>query len=254
MEQLIPLKKAEIPTTDFQAGVMLLVDKPKDWTSFDVVNKVRWALRKRLNVKKIKVGHSGTLDPMATGLLILCIGKFTKKLSLLEGLPKSYNGTMKFGETTPSYDAESEVDGTFPIHHISKEFLLEKTEQFKGWIDQTPPMFSAIKVKGQPLYKLARKGIKIEIKSRKVEITKYDLPRIEMPEVDFEIDCSKGTYIRSLAYDLGKAADCGAHLIALRRTSIGDYSIDDAFDLKELVGLIHPEGVERAQRDSEKRG
>ena len=245
MEQLIPLKKEDIATADFQAGVMLLVDKPKDWTSFDVVNKVRWAIRKKLNVKKIKVGHSGTLDPMATGLLVLCIGKWTKKLSLLEGLPKSYHGTMKFGETTPSYDAESEVDGTFPTDHISKELLIEKTEQFKGWIDQTPPMFSAIKVKGQPLYKLARKGIKIEIKSRKVEITKYELPRVEMPEVDFEIDCSKGTYIRSLAYDLGKAADSGAHLIALRRTSIGDYSIDNAFDLMELVELIHPEHANR---------
>lgn len=235
---LTPLVSDQIPTADWQAGAMLLVDKPKDWTSFDVVNKLRWAIRRKLNVKKIKVGHSGTLDPMATGLLIICVGKFTKRLSELERLPKSYDGTMKFGETTPSYDAESEVDQTFPIENLTADFIQEKTEQFKGWIDQKPPMFSAIKVNGQPLYKLARKGKTIEVKTRKVEVTKFDLSRIELPEVDFEVDCSKGTYIRSLAFDLGKAADNGAHLIALKRTSIGEYSLDNAFDLEELVKLI----------------
>lgn len=235
---LTPLISDQIPTADWQAGAMLLVDKPKDWTSFDVVNKLRWAIRRKLNVKKIKVGHSGTLDPMATGLLIICVGKFTKRLSELEGLPKSYHGTMKFGETTPSYDAESEVDQTFPIENLTANMIQEKTEQFKGWIDQKPPMFSAIKVNGQPLYKLARKGKTIEVKTRKVEVTKFDLSRIELPEVDFEVDCSKGTYIRSLAFDLGQAADNGAHLIALKRTSIGEYSLDNAFDLEELVKLI----------------
>ena len=235
---LTPLISDQIPTADWQAGAMLLVDKPKDWTSFDVVNKLRWAIRRKLNVKKIKVGHSGTLDPMATGLLIICVGKFTKRLSELEGLPKSYDGTMKFGETTPSYDAESEVDQTFPIENLTADIIQDKTEQFKGWIDQKPPMFSAIKVNGQPLYKLARKGKTIEVKTRKVEVTKFDLSRIELPEVDFEVDCSKGTYIRSLAFDLGKAADNGAHLTALKRTSIGEYSLDNAFDLEELVKLI----------------
>lgn len=233
-----PLLSENVPTADFLAGTMLLVDKPKDWTSFDVVNKIRGTLRYKLGVKKIKVGHSGTLDPMATGLLIICTGKWTKQLFHLEGLPKSYHGTLKLGETTPSYDAESEVDKTFPTEHITDELLFAERDKFMGKIDQRPPMFSAIKVKGQPLYKLARKGISIEVKTREVEIKKFDLTKVEMPNVDFEVDCSKGTYIRSLAHDLGQAVNSGAHLTALRRTKIGEYSIENAFELPKLIELI----------------
>lgn len=235
---LTPLISSEIADADWQSGAMLLVDKPKGWTSFDVVNKLRWAIRRKLNVKKIKVGHSGTLDPMATGLLIICVGKFTKRLQELEGLPKSYTGTMEFGAKTPSYDAESEVSETFPIENLTPERITQQLDNFKGWIDQKPPMFSAIKVNGQPLYKLARKGKTIEVKSRRVEVTKFELTNIELPKVDFEVDCSKGTYIRSLAHDLGASVDNGAYLSALRRSSIGKYAIQDAFVLEELVKLI----------------
>jgi len=212
IENISPLKLEEIPAVDFQAGVMLLVDKPN--------------------------GHSGTLDPMATGLLIICVGKYTKKLQHFEGLGKSYTGTIKFGETTPSYDAESEVDGTFPIENLKKEAILAEAEKTLGWIDQYPPMFSAIKINGQPLYKLARKGITIERKPRKVEIQKFDLTKFELPFVDFESEVSKGTYIRSLAHDLGQSVNNGAHLTALRRTKIGDFSIENAFNLEELVAEI----------------
>jgi tRNA pseudouridine55 synthase len=223
---------------DFQAGATLLVDKPKDWTSFDVVNKIRYKLRKKLGVKKIKVGHAGTLDPMATGLLIICTGKFTKKLAEFQGLPKSYAGTIKLGETTPSYDAETPVEETFPTSHISPELLEEQRLTFLGAQQQLPPMFSAIKVDGQPLYKKARKGISVELKPRPVTIHRFDITQVEMPSLDFEVDCSKGTYIRSLAYDYGRALGSGGHLTALRRTSIGDYRIEDAWNLDNLLVFV----------------
>ena len=224
-----------VSTYDFLAGASLLVDKPKDWTSFDVVNKIRYALRKRLEVKKIKVGHAGTLDPMATGLLIICTGKATKTLNELQGLYKEYTGTIYFGGTTPSFDAETEIDESFPVDHITPALLEEARLQFLGDIEQVPPIFSAIKVGGQPLYKKARRGEKVEIKARSVHIYEMEFTRIELPEVDFYVKCSKGTYIRSLAHDLGKAVGSGAHLIALRRTRIGDYSIDQAWELDQLI-------------------
>lgn len=226
------------PKYDFKAGALLLVDKPKTWTSFDVVNKIRYKLKHTLGVKKIKVGHSGTLDPMATGLLIICTGKFTKKLNELQGLPKSYTGTIKLGATTASYDAEEKEDELFPIDNITPELIEETRQKFVGKIEQVPPMFSAIKVDGQPLYKKARKGEMVEVKSRTVKIKQFKITKIDMPFLDFKVSCSKGTYIRSLAYDFGKAMNNGAYLTELRRTKVGDFSIDDAWDLDVLINYI----------------
>ncbi|MEM0992898.1 MAG: tRNA pseudouridine(55) synthase TruB [Bacteroidota bacterium] len=223
---------------DFQKGSMLLVDKPQEWTSFDVVNKLRAAIRKKLGIKKIKVGHAGTLDPMATGLLIICTGKFTKKLSDYQGMTKSYTGTLKLGATTPSYDAETAVDANFEIDHINEALLEQARQQFLGALEQLPPIFSAIKVDGQPLYKKARKGEKVEVKARPVHIYDFELTTIELPHVSFSVTCSKGTYIRSLAYDFGKAVNSGAYLTSLRRTKIGTYSVEDAWNLEDLVDAI----------------
>lgn len=227
------------PPFDFRAGALLLINKPKGWTSFDVVNKVRYAIRKLYGQKKFKVGHSGTLDPMATGLLLICTGKWTKQLEGLQGMPKSYTGTIQLGATTPSYDAETAVDQRFPTEHITETELAAAIAQLSGTIEQVPPMFSAIKVDGQPLYKRARKGETIKIKARTVEISRFDLTRIELPEVDFIVDCSKGTYIRSLAYDLGKLLDNGGYLSALCRTSIGQYQLENAWEVADLVNHIN---------------
>ena len=226
------------PNYDFQQGATLLVNKPKDWTSFDVVNKIRNHLRKKLGVKKIKVGHSGTLDPMATGLLIICTGKSTKKLHEFQGLPKTYTGTITLGATTPSYDAETEIDQSFPTDHIDTDLLDEKRHLFVGPLEQLPPMYSAIKVDGEPLYKKARKGIVIEVKARPVEIFKFELTEVRLPEVDFHVDCSKGTYIRSLAYDFGKALGSGGYLSALCRSSVGEFKLEDAWILEDLINFI----------------
>lgn len=226
------------PKYDFKAGALLLVDKPKTWTSFDVVNKIRYKLKHTLGVKKIKVGHSGTLDPLATGLLIICTGKFTKKLNELQGLPKTYTGTIKLGATTASYDAEEKEDKTFPTDNITPELIESTRQQFEGYIEQVPPMFSAIKVDGQPLYKKARKGEMVEVKPRTVEISDFKIMKIDMPFVDFEVSCSKGTYIRSLAYDFGKAMNNGGYLTELRRTQVGDYYIEEAWDLEALLTHI----------------
>ena len=198
-------------------------------------------MRHITGVKRIKVGHAGTLDPMATGLLIICTGKFTKKLTDFQGLDKTYTGTLQLGKTTPSYDAETEADATFPTEHITDELLHEKTKQFTGDIEQIPPMYSAIKVDGKRLYKAARRGEVVERKPRNVRVDAFDLTRIELPEVDFSVTCSKGTYIRSLAYDLGEAVDSGAYLTALCRTRIGDFKLEDAWDLEALIAML--EGI-----------
>lgn len=216
-------------------GAMLLVDKPQGWTSFDVVNKIRYKLKQLLGVKKIKVGHAGTLDPLATGLLIICTGGATKKIDLYQGMEKEYRGTISFGASTPSFDAETEPDASYPYDHISPQMLEEVKAQFLGEIDQVPPLFSAIKVDGQPLYQKARQGIAMEVKPRKVSIHSLEWTRIELPEVDFVVQCSKGTYIRSLAHDLGKALGSGAYLSRLVRTRIGEYSLEDAWGLEELI-------------------
>lgn len=231
------------PPFDFREGTLLLVNKPHGWTSFDVVNKVRYAIRKLYGQKKFKVGHAGTLDPMATGLLVLCTGKWTKRLQELQGLPKTYTGTLKLGATTPSYDAETEPDETFPIEHITETMLQAAVAGLTGDIQQVPPMFSAIKVDGQPLYKKARKGEMIEINARPVHIARFELSNIQLPEVDFAVDCSKGTYIRSLAYDLGQAVDSGAYLTALCRTKVGEFALEDAWEVEELFDYIN--GLER---------
>lgn len=240
-----------VPRYDFKAGTTLLVDKPQGWTSFDVVNKVRYKIKHRLKVKKIKVGHSGTLDPMATGLLVLCTGKFTKKLNDLQGLSKSYTGTMFVGATTPSYDAESEIQERFPTSHITPELIEQARQQFTGKIQQVPPMFSAIKVDGQPLYKKARKGEVIEVEPREVEIFSFKITRVELPEIDFEVSCSKGTYIRSLAHDFGIALQSGAYLTALRRTKVGDFDIENAWSLDNLVAFIENGPVIGAEKAAE---
>lgn len=241
MENPLPHPVTDIESTDFKAGAVLLVDKPLTWTSFDVVNKIRHSLKKRLGVKKIKVGHAGTLDPMATGLLIICTGKMTKRIDEFQGMPKEYTGTMRLGASTPSYDAETEPDNLFPTDHITKEDIDNVRTSLTGAIEQLPPMFSAIKVDGQPLYKRARKGQVIEVKARPVFIHQFDITKVEMPNIDFKINCSKGTYIRSIAHDFGKALQSGAYLTALCRTKIGIYENENAWNLEEFVEQLRVE-------------
>ncbi|WP_418500745.1 tRNA pseudouridine(55) synthase TruB [Flagellimonas sp.] len=213
---------------DFLNGEILLIDKPLEWSSFQAVNALKWAIRKKFNLKKIKIGHAGTLDPLATGLLVICTGKFTKKIPELQGQVKEYTGTFTLGATTPSYDLETEVHQTFPIDHITEAAIKKVANQFLGEIDQVPPVFSALKKDGKRLYELAREGKEVDIKSRKVEILEFEITRVTLPEVDFRVVCSKGTYIRSLAHDFGKALGSGAHLSALRRTKIGDFNVNNA--------------------------
>ena len=217
---------------DFKEGQLLLIDKPLEWTSFQVVNKVRWLIRKKHNIKKIKVGHAGTLDPLASGLLILCTGKLTKRIENLQGQIKEYTGTLELGATTPSYDLETTIDQTFPTDHLTETVIHSATQQFLGEIDQYPPVFSAIKKEGKRLYEFARAGEEVEIKSRKITIEQFEITAIRDLQVDFRVVCSKGTYIRSLAHDFGKALNTGAHLTSLRRTGIGHYRIEDAMDLE----------------------
>ena len=219
----------------YKNGQVLLIDKPLTWTSFQVVNKLRWEIRQRFNIKKIKVGHAGTLDPLATGLLIICTGKQTKQINTYQGQVKEYRGTFTLGGTTPSYDLETEIDNTFPTAHITEELLHETTKQFIGEIQQKPPIFSAIKKDGKRLYELARKGETIEIKERIVTVSSFEITKIKLPEVEFRIICSKGTYIRSIAFDYGKALNSGGYLSALRRTKIGNFSVDDAFSVEEFI-------------------
>jgi len=213
---------------DFTSGQVLLIDKPLRWSSFQAVNKVKWVLKSKLKLKKIKVGHAGTLDPLATGLLIVCTGKATKSIAEIQAQRKEYTGTFLLGATTPSFDLETEIDQKFPIDHITPEKLLVAATSLTGEIEQKPPIFSAIKKDGKRLYEHARAGETVEIATRKTTVYEFELTRIQMPEVDFRIACSKGTYIRSMADDFGKALASGAHLTALRRTKIGDYSVEDA--------------------------
>ena len=219
----------------YKNGQVLLIDKPLTWTSFQVVNKLRWEIRQRFDIKKIKVGHAGTLDPLATGLLIICTGKQTKQIDTYQGQVKEYTGTFTLGGTTPSYDLETEINNTFPTAHITEELLHETTKQFIGEIQQKPPIFSAIKKDGKRLYELARKGETIEIKERIVTVSSFEITKIKLPEVEFRIICSKGTYIRSIAFDYGKALNSGGYLSALRRTKIGNFSVDDAFSVEEFI-------------------
>jgi len=223
---------------DFKNGQILLIDKPLNWTSFQVVNKLRWVIRKKYNIKKIKVGHAGTLDPLATGLLIICTGKFTKNINIFQAEKKEYTGTIILGSTTPSFDLETAINETFSTNHITDKKIKEATKLFLGEIEQTPPLYSAIKKDGVRLYELARKGETTEIKSRKVTIFDFEITKINMPNVEFRIICSKGTYIRSIANDFGKALDSGAHLSKLRRTKSGDFNVEKAITPEQFIKKI----------------
>ena len=217
---------------DYLNGQIILIDKPLHWTSFQAVNKMKYALINKAGLpKKFKIGHAGTLDPLASGLLLVCTGKFTKRISELQGQAKEYTGTFYIGATTPSYDLETEIDATFDTSHIDEALIQETVPQFLGEIDQKPPVFSAIKKDGIRLYEHARAGEFVEIESRKTTIHEFEITRIALPEIDFRVVCSKGTYIRSLAYDFGKAMNSGSHLIELRRTRIGDYNVFNAIDV-----------------------
>jgi tRNA pseudouridine55 synthase len=220
---------------DFKNGQILLIDKPLTWSSFQAVNKLRWHIKQRFKIKKIKVGHAGTLDPLATGLLIICTGKQTKEIHTYQGQIKEYTGVFTLGATTPSYDLETEIDQTFSTEHITEELLKETTKQFVGDIQQKPPIFSAIKKDGKRLYELARKGETTEIQARTVTVSKFEITGVNLPNVEFKIVCSKGTYIRSLAYDFGNALKSGAHLSALRRTKIGNFSVEDASSIEDFI-------------------
>jgi tRNA pseudouridine55 synthase len=220
---------------DYKDGQVLLFDKPLEWSSFQLVNKVRWLIRKNLHIKKIKVGHAGTLDPLATGLMIICTGKFTKRINEFMGQAKEYTGTITLGGTTPSYDLETEIDQTFAIDHISEGMIYAFAKAYTGTIQQRPPIFSALKKDGKRLYEFARKGETVDIPARETTIHEFEITRIALPEVDFRVSCSKGTYIRSLAYDFGKGLDSGAHLTALRRTKIGDHNVRNAITIEAFI-------------------
>ena len=226
---------------DYKNGKVLLIDKPLEWTSFQAVNKIRWHIKKQFNLKKIKVGHAGTLDPLATGLLIICTGKQTKSIDTYQGQIKEYTGTITIGATTPSYDLETEINETFPVEHITKKLIHETTQQFIGEIDQKPPIFSAIKKDGKRLYELARQGKTTEIKSRKITINTFEITSIKGNNLNFRVVCSKGTYIRSLAHDFGVALNSGAHLTTLRRTKIGDFSVEKALSIDDFITRLRTE-------------
>jgi len=222
-------------------GVVLLLDKPLTWSSFDVVRKLKNILRPR------KIGHAGTLDPLATGLLILCTGKMTKQIDQIQAQEKEYTGTFRLGQTTPSFDLETPVDAEAPYQHLTEQDVVAAAQTFVGQIEQTPPLFSAVKVNGERAYEVARRGGEAEIKAKTIEIKAFDITRVALPEVDFRIVCSKGTYVRSLARDLGAALGCGAHLTRLMRTRIGDYQLADAFTIEALE-------AQRAPRPESERG
>ena len=228
------MSKTTLADFDFETGEVLLVDKPLTWTSFDVVRKVKNVL----GIKKI--GHAGTLDPLATGLLILCTGRKTKDIDQIQAQEKEYVGTFRLGETTSSFDLETAVDLVRPYAHLTDAEITAAILPFIGTIQQTPPLFSAVKIDGQRAYEIARKGLDAEIKSKTVEIKTFELTRIALPEVDFRVVCSKGTYVRGLARDLGVALGCGAHLTRLVRTRIGEYRVEDAFSLEAIEALRPP--------------
>lgn len=223
----------------FLSGQVILIDKPLNWTSFQVVNKVRWLIKKNIGVKKIKVGHAGTLDPLATGLLILCCGKMTKEIEGFQGQEKTYSGTLELGATTPSYDLETEIDKTYPTEHINPALIEATKTQFMGEIDQYPPVFSALKKEGKRLYEYARKGEQVEIPSRKVKVSNFSIDTSALPQLSFEVSCSKGTYIRSLAHDFGQALKSGAYLSSLCRERIGDFHLKNAMSMEAFETEIN---------------
>ena len=215
-------------------GEILLINKPLKWTSFQVVNKIRWLIKSKFNIKKIKVGHAGTLDPLADGLLIICTGKMTKKIDQFQNLDKIYTGKFFLGATTPSYDLETEVDSVKPINNISEKLISKALKSFNGKITQTPPIFSAIKHKGKKLYEYARKGETVKIKEREVLIHEFIITKYQIPELSFLVKCSKGTYIRSLANDFGEKLECGAYLSKLTRTAIGNHLLENSISIEDF--------------------
>ena len=224
---------------NFLEGETILVDKPYGWTSFDVVNKIRWNLKRKLGVKKIKVGHAGTLDPLATGLLVICTGKHTKLIESLTGAPKTYSGTFLIGKTTPSFDLETEYNEEYPTDHISADLIESVRKTFLGTQMQTPPIFSAKQIDGKRAYDFARAGKEVVMRQIQIEVSYLKLTTDRFPEIDFKISCSKGTYIRSIASDFGQKLNSGATLIALRREDSGDFNIRDAKNVEEWIDFIN---------------
>lgn len=225
-------------TLNFVEGEILIIDKPYKWTSFDAVKRIRGAIQRKLNVKKFKVGHAGTLDPLATGVLIVCTGGATKRIDTLQAGEKEYVATLRLGATTPSYDLETEIDREFPTDHITRNMAEEALEKFRGRIMQVPPIYSAVKIDGKRAYKFARKGAEVELKAKPLEIKELELLEFTGESLKIRVVCSKGTYIRALARDIGEALGSGAHLTALRRTRIGDKSEKDALSIEKAIKLI----------------
>ena len=229
---------------DFQEGVVLAFDKPYRWTSFDVVGKVRWLICRRLGVKKLKVGHAGTLDPLATGVLIVCTGRATKRIEELQSGTKEYYATIRLGATTPSYDLEKPIDATYPWEHITREAVEKVLEKFQGTIEQVPPTFSACKVDGKRAYKMARNGDEVELKPKTLVIDEIELTECNLPDITIRVVCSKGTYIRALARDIGQALGSGGHLTALRRTRVGDYRVEESLNPEAFQSWLDSAEIE----------
>ncbi len=223
---------------DFTEGQLILIDKPYGWTSFDVVKKIRWLIRRKLQLKKIKVGHAGTLDPLATGLLVIATGRFTKKIDELMNLEKRYTGSIRLGATTPSFDLETEVEERYSTQEISSEEVFTAKDLLTGVIEQVPPIFSAKKINGRRAYTLARAGKPVELKSKKIEVKSFDLTELRIPHLSFDISCSKGTYIRSIARDMGLELNNGGHLTCLRRKSIGDFSVNSSLTPEQFEDIL----------------
>lgn len=224
---------------DFLNGQVILLDKPLTWSSFQAVNKLKYLLKRKFpELKKIKIGHAGTLDPLATGLLIICTGKFTKRIAEFQNLPKTYTGEITLGATTPSYDLETAIDQNYAISHLTDELIKEKTKLLTGEILQKPPIFSAIKKDGVRLYEHARNREEVVIEARPVTVYQFDVLKIDLPKFDFEICCSKGTYIRSMAHDFGQILNSGAHLSVLRRTKIGEFDVKKAYTIESFETLL----------------
>lgn len=229
---------------DFISGETIVIDKPYGWTSFDAVKRIRGAIQRRLNMKKFKVGHAGTLDPLATGVLIVCTGRSTRSIEQLQNGTKEYIAEIKFGATTPSYDLEKEIDAYYPWEHIDRESIEKVLPRFTGKVMQVPPVFSAVKIDGKRAYSYARKGKDVEIKAKPLEITEMEIMDWTAPVLTLRIVCSKGTYIRALARDIGESLDSGAHLIGLRRTRVGDYTLEDALQIDNAVEMIQHGPIE----------
>jgi tRNA pseudouridine55 synthase len=233
------MQKIDLTNTDWAEGAMLLVDKPLTWTSFQAGNKIKWLLN------RVKIGHSGTLDPLASGLLIFCTGKWTKKLTDMIGLSKEYTGTITLGSTTASYDLESETQNHTNYAHITDLDIKNALPIFTGAISQKPPIFSAIKQNGQPIYHAARKGEEVIVQPRNITIHEFEITNIALPNIEFRIACSSGTYIRSIAHDFGAHLGVGGHLSSLRRTKVGEFSIENAWNMDEIVAVLEPLKVPR---------